>query len=204
MDVTGVIKISTTTLDSYCRTNDPAFDFLKIDVQGGELPVLQGAIKQLRNSILAVVLEVEFCQLYENQPLFPDVDEFMRGKGFALFDLDIRRWRRKKLPDQFNGFRMGQAIYADALYLWDPLSKDNRKGALDSKIPKLMKLAALAECFSLPDYSIEILSVAEESGLIGRKKRDELIGLLKGNRIIARYDRNMSQGSRLIKRPEKE
>lgn len=58
-------------------------DYLKLDVQGGELLVLQGAVETLRN-VLVVHTEAEFAPLYKNQPLFADIDAFLRAQGFAL------------------------------------------------------------------------------------------------------------------------
>ncbi len=190
MDVEKIIEITTTTLDGYHQRKGIDFDVLKIDVQGGELEVLKGAVQQLDDSVLAVIAEVEFVKLYEGQNLFSDVDIFMREHGFALFDLDIRRWRRKALPEAFDGIRMGQTIYADALYMWDPLEQNCPGGKYEAKSSKLMKLAALAECFSLPDYAMEILSAAEKCLLISKGKEKELVKLLEDNRIVAKYDRN--------------
>jgi hypothetical protein len=185
MEVERIIEIPTTTIDGYHQRKGIDFDVLKIDVQGGELEVLKGAVKQLDDSVLAVIAEVEFVKLYEGQSLFSDIDIFMREHGFALFDLDIRRWRRKTLPEAFDGIRMGQTIYADALYMWDPLEQNS-----GPKLSKLMKLAALAECFSLPDYAMEILSAAEKFRLINKSKEEELVKLLERNRIVAKCDRN--------------
>lgn len=58
-------------------------DFLKMDVQGGELSVLQGA-QRLLTDTLVVQAEVEFVPLYQGQPLFTDVDGFLRAAGFQF------------------------------------------------------------------------------------------------------------------------
>jgi FkbM family methyltransferase len=55
---------------------------LKIDVQGGELAVLQGAAGILE-SIDAVLVEVSFVELYTGQALADDVWEHLRGYGFS-------------------------------------------------------------------------------------------------------------------------
>ncbi len=59
---------------------------LKVDVQGGELAVLQGASGTLRD-VMAVFIEVEFLDLYREQPLFPAVHSFLEEQGFELLDL---------------------------------------------------------------------------------------------------------------------
>jgi len=86
-DVTKTIKIQTDTLDNQLKKNDIAeIDFIKIDTQGYELPILKGSADYLDN-VIGLELEVEFVQLYENQPLFNEVDRFVSEKGFELFDL---------------------------------------------------------------------------------------------------------------------
>ena len=54
---------------------------LKIDVQGGELGVLQGA-KQLLQSIDAVLVEASFVELYAGQALVDEVWGELRSAGF--------------------------------------------------------------------------------------------------------------------------
>ena len=61
-------------------------DLIKLDVQGYELEVLRGAEVCLR-SARAVLCEVSFREYYAGQPLFPDVLEFMRTRGFTLYAL---------------------------------------------------------------------------------------------------------------------
>ncbi|MEA2844479.1 MAG: hypothetical protein QOJ69_2150 [Actinomycetota bacterium] len=61
-------------------------DYLKLDTQGSELDVLRGATRTLA-SVRAVEVEVEFNPIYEGQPLFADVDRFLRRHGFVLWRL---------------------------------------------------------------------------------------------------------------------
>ena len=55
---------------------------LKIDVQGGELAVLQGA-EAILGSIDAVLVEVSFVELYTGQALADEVWDHLRGHGFT-------------------------------------------------------------------------------------------------------------------------
>jgi len=56
---------------------------LKIDVQGGELDVLRGAVRALR-SVDYVYCELSFIELYVGQPLAQEVIEFLGSAGLRL------------------------------------------------------------------------------------------------------------------------
>jgi FkbM family methyltransferase len=77
-------SVQTTRLDDIPEIID--CDFLKLDVQGGELDALRGADRLLERTVV-VHTEVEFSYVYKNQPLFADVDVYLRSKGFELIDL---------------------------------------------------------------------------------------------------------------------
>ena len=47
---------------------------------------------------MGLKIEVEFSPIYEGQPLFGAVDEYLRGFGFMLFDLSRNRYRRSAMP----------------------------------------------------------------------------------------------------------
>ena len=61
----------------------PPIDFMKIDVQGGELDILRHGVNTLGN-VTVVQLEVEFVPVYKDQPLFGDLQVFLRDQGFQL------------------------------------------------------------------------------------------------------------------------
>jgi len=76
-------KVTTVRFDSL---KIPKVDFIHMDVQGAEIKVLQGMGKVL-DTVTAVFLEVSSMELYEGQPLKPDVINFMRDRGFReVFD----------------------------------------------------------------------------------------------------------------------
>jgi FkbM family methyltransferase len=59
---------------------------LKIDVQGFELPVLQGAVNILPD-VLAIVCEVNAVSFYEGQTGFDEIYAFLRQHNFKLVDI---------------------------------------------------------------------------------------------------------------------
>lgn len=90
-----------------------ACDFLKLDVQGGELDVLAGAESALKN-IVVVHTEVEFAPLYLGQPLFADIDTFLRARDFELIDLASPGYARYRVLQSDD--RWSRLLFADAVY----------------------------------------------------------------------------------------
>lgn len=76
--------VSTSTLDNVLR-NVPVVDFLKLDIQGMELRALKGGTEILERTNV-IHCEVEFAPIYKDQPLFSDVELFLREHGFTFVD----------------------------------------------------------------------------------------------------------------------
>ncbi|MFN5767205.1 MAG: FkbM family methyltransferase [Pseudanabaena sp.] len=148
-------EIDTITLDQFCQEEQiNEIDFLQIDVQGADLDVLKGAIDILNRGTVAIQVEVEFSPLYIGQPLFADVDSFLRQNKFTLFDL-LHSYRLRDRSPIFSNIRDGQLLWGEAFYLRDLLSEDiNEK----YKSPdNLLKLACIADILNFPDYGLEVL-----------------------------------------------
>ena len=86
---TGNMVVKTNTIDNYCKKNNiKEIDVLKIDVQGSELKVLEGAIGLLKNQkIKLIYTETYFKQQYINQPLFHDISKFLYNYNFNIQDV---------------------------------------------------------------------------------------------------------------------
>jgi len=61
-------------------------DFIKIDTQGYELEILKGGEKTLAHAEF-VLLEVSFLDIYVNCPLVTDTLNFMKQRGFVVYDI---------------------------------------------------------------------------------------------------------------------
>jgi FkbM family methyltransferase len=78
------ISVQTRRLDDILRADElDAPCMLKLDVQGAELRVLEGA-GDLLESVSHVYVETSFTTLYEGQPLFRDIYDFLTAKRFAF------------------------------------------------------------------------------------------------------------------------
>jgi FkbM family methyltransferase len=85
----GSISLKTTSIDLYCKENGISeISILKLDIQGGELQALEGAINLLKTkSIKLIYTEAYFRHQYEDQPLFHDISKFLSQFGYFLQDV---------------------------------------------------------------------------------------------------------------------
>jgi FkbM family methyltransferase len=115
----GVAETITTrmlTLDKICaqeQFNEP-IDLLKVDVQGAEHLVLDGA-KAVLPRVRAIWLEVSFCSLYEGSLTFEGIQARCRAVGFILANL----------TEGFRGAN-GELLQGDALFI-RPRPETNQK-----------------------------------------------------------------------------
>lgn len=158
-ETVSTIDVTAASLDAFLPAHDIDYvDLLKLDTQGTELGILEGADQLLRTSILGLQVEVEFSPMYVDQPLFADLDQHLRAQGFSLFDLTRYRVRRARFPKASR--TRGQLLWGQAFYLKDV-------EAVRSHSQRL-RLAALAAVLDFGDYALEVLDtlVKEERDLL--------------------------------------
>lgn len=196
-DLEEVENVEVDTLDNQLATRGlDDVDFIKADTQGSELFVLKGAAQALAASALGVEVEVEFTPIYRDQPTFADVDAFMRGLGYLLFDLKPCYWKRA--AGWTLGGPYGQIVWADALYL---RSVPGLRHALaqmpqERRRSKVLRAISVALLYGYADYALElsrsfddVLSPADRA-LIERRLREGAgphgpLPLFPGRRRIA-------------------
>lgn len=153
-------------------------DFLKADVQGAELEILQGLGTSLSSTLLGVELEVGFPGGYIGQPGFGDIDRHLRDLGLELLDLRLARIHRfvsgsyRHLSEQVFGVHVDSASLskriweADVLYFVKPAALMQR-----GDVPSIRRLALLycaygfyTEAYQLFDQTIQAGMLSSEEG----------------------------------------
>ena len=133
-------QVETVALDSLGDL--PLIDFLKMDVQGAELRILENSKAKLK-SCVAVQLEVPFICLYEDQPSLGEIDIWLREEGFLPHCfLEVKRW--SIAPTVFRrDFRApgNQLLEADIVYIKDPLDLTS---FTDLQLKKLLFVADMS------------------------------------------------------------
>jgi FkbM family methyltransferase len=80
--------------------------FVKIDVQGYELPVLMGGQKTIQQADV-IQVETSFVELYEGQALFPEIYDLLTRWGFHYAGA----------IDQFVDSSTGEILQSDSIFL---------------------------------------------------------------------------------------
>ena len=147
-------------------------DFIKIDVQGHELPVLEGATNSIEN-VIGLELEVEFALLYQNQPLFSDIDYFVRERGFDLFDLSRKYYTRNENYEYKRS--QGQLMWGDALYFRSPEQIVLMHEITQEKIIRSISIYII---YGYPELAKKLFDLADNKGKLTKGVRDLMFLLL--------------------------
>ena len=122
-DIVDSIELPTTTLD---LLNLKEIDFIKLDIQGGELNAIKGAKESLKK-VIALEVEIEFLPIYKDQPLFNDINLYLQKNEFEFIDFSrLVRWGRDDIYTT-----VGQCVWGDALFMRTPEYILHRKDDLD-------------------------------------------------------------------------
>ncbi len=115
-EITERLPISTRRLDDIEEVQGA--DYLKLDVQGSELAILQNARRTLE-SVLVVQIEVNFVPFYKDQPLFAELDQELRAAGFYLhrFLPLVSRVFKPLLRNNDPYAGLSQILWTDAIYV---------------------------------------------------------------------------------------
>lgn len=179
----GQCALTTEPLDAVLaaqHADEPYWgEIIKVDVQGGELDVLRGAETMLRDATLALVSEVEFFPVYAGQPLFSDVELFLRQRGFAFWGFDSVHHRSDKRLDKRVAGGKERLMWADAVFFRDPLA-----GSPAPYDPTPRQAAILVISALLLDHYEYALELADAYWPVGAE-REALIALIQEGAAMA-------------------
>jgi hypothetical protein len=153
-EVIDTVRMQCDRLDALLGAGE-IVDFLKIDVEGAELRVLQGAESLLRDQrVLFIRAEFQLVPYYDEHPLLCDQHRFLADRGFRLLDVELAhpRYRRgpTDLPDRSD---RGLLLAGDALYSLDP-------DRLELAPMTRQRIAAIALAFGLTGYALSLMQEA--------------------------------------------
>jgi len=149
----GEISFTTRSLDTVCASEGISrIDYVKIDVEGHELAVLEG----YTGAFLLAEIEVYFHPFRKGACFFDQIMHHMRERGFILLDLRRSYWSPNRVNEIRNYGAKGLPMFGDALFVLDPF--------LETNYPVLSTMDARARYLSLLSlygYTAEALMVID-------------------------------------------
>jgi FkbM family methyltransferase len=160
-------------------------DFLKIDIQGGELDVFRGGRRKLAECV-AIQTEVSFVTLYENQPAFGDVDVELRSQGFMPHCFAaVKRWVIAPFVIDDEPRRpLNQLLEADIVYVRDFARPD---AMTDEQLKHLALIAH--HCYGSFDLALRCVVLLQKRHAVGPDTWQRYVELLGANAPTIPLDR---------------
>ncbi len=171
-DVVETVELAVDTLDARLTALGLRADVIKLDTQGSELAILKGAASTLAAGVIAVDVEVEFSQMYEDQPLFGDVDAYLRPFGLQLFDVSPRRFPYH--AGSTLHLARGPVVWAETIYLRtaDAIRRDITMADAGLGLSHLAKAVTVALLYGFPDFALAL--IAECAGVVATEHAAQL------------------------------
>ncbi len=156
-------EIDTITLDTFVdKYNIDDVDFIKIDVQGAELDIFKGGKNALKN-VIKIICEVEFVPLYENQPLFGDMCDFLKQYDFMFNKFKGFGGRTlKPIIAKEGPNAISQCMWSDAVFIHHVEKIQNLN---DQKLLKLSLLSAIYNSIDLAYFCLLIYDRRNSSNI---------------------------------------
>jgi len=194
-------------IDKYRR---PLPNLVKLDVQGAELDILKAVRAEHWCDLLAVQAEVEFVEFYRGQPLFHDIDAFMRAQGFVLFDLlPARSYRFDR--DKSHGFLRRhlnilknrrdiscRLVAGDAFYI-----RPTEDIVAAGDLAHALKLFTILLVYRFLDEALWLAEALQAKGVISKADSEALIALVRSAAPRPRWVQRNDALGRLVRRVTK-
>jgi FkbM family methyltransferase len=166
------ISLKTRRLDDVPEAAD--LDFLKIDIQGGELAVFRNAVERLRPAVV-IQTEVSFATLYQGQPTWNLVDGELRRQGFIPFCFaSMRQYDVSPVTVNQRHLRGAkQLLEADLVYVRNPLEPER----MDAEQLKHLCLI-MHHCYRALDLSMQCLTQLCQRGAVAAEGLRQYADLL--------------------------
>jgi FkbM family methyltransferase len=185
--VDKIVDVTLSTFSDFIEKHRrPLPNLIKLDVQGAELDILKGLSPEHSRDLLAVQAEVEFAELYVGQPLFGDIDAYMKQRGFMFFDLLPVRYYRYEGEKSHAYMRRHlnliknrrdvscRLVAGDAFYIRDPESV-----LASGNAGSVLKLFVILTLYRFLDEALWLAEAASKAGVISAQDSRDLIAVVR-------------------------
>jgi FkbM family methyltransferase len=165
---TGSTEVEVTTLDlAVAKVPGWRTDFIKVDIEGADLEVLQAGTQALSEAF-GVQIEMSVIQRNLGTPLQPEAAAWLESQGFVPWLLLREHWAR---AGRLHGLNTAhQLAWADAVYFRDRTWVLRRLAEAASTADAealLGRIIAILIAYEAHDYADELVAHALKAQLIG-------------------------------------
>ncbi len=149
-------------------------DWIKLETQGSELDILNGALRVLENWAV-VQTEVEFFPIYKNQPVFDEIAQFLRHRGFQVFDIKVSGWNEPYLRNSVHAVGGSKTpLFGDAVFIKEEFLPWNLNTVESEQILIVLILISYKKL----GLAYSILAKAKDIGVLKQGHEDLIIEIL--------------------------
>lgn len=166
------VPVQTRRLDDISEIQH--LDFLKIDIQGGELAVFRGGKARLAEAA-AIQAEISFVTLYEGQPGLGEIDVELRSQGFLPHGfVAMKPWRiASTLANKIPWEGSNQLLEADIVYVRDIARADFMSD------DQLKHLALISHyCYGSVDLALRCVMMLERRQVLDAGAQQHYVDIL--------------------------
>lgn len=170
------IDVATRRLDDVGEIE--TMDFLKMDIQGAELTVLQCGRSKLADTVV-VQTEISFTTIYKDQPTFGAIDSELRSQGFVPHCfVGLRKWPIAPFLLNENPLQpLNHLFESDIVYVRDIARPDLMS---DEQLKHLALIAYI--CYGSKDLAVRMMVNLVARGAISRLALATFLEQLKASR----------------------
>lgn len=152
----AVLELSALALDEATKVHGFKPDFLKIDTQGSEYEILQGARDVLETQCMGCTLETWTGPVHSGQKLSFEIMRYMHDIGYRLFDIERTAvWQRAQNAEL--KANRGELVGFDLLYFADPETIKRRTA------PEVIKAAVIFDLWGYRRLAMSLLEGVEKN-----------------------------------------
>jgi FkbM family methyltransferase len=173
-EVEKVLSLEVCRLDNVLSTMDVVPDFLKVDTEGTEQDVIEGAEALIGRGMLGIRSSCNFQPCFIGQRLFSETHDYLMERDFFLLNIDYKGYGyprlglfRKPDPIESEDFRYGILVAADAVWL-RKLSFVDARFSGNSQAYARLKLAYFCMLNNAPDLGVDIARETKALKLFSR------------------------------------
>jgi FkbM family methyltransferase len=195
-EIEKILKITTERGDDVFASLGVVPDFLKVDTEGTEQDVIEGAEGLLAKGVLGIRSSCNFQPCFIGQRLFSESHDYLIKHGYILLNLDYHGYGyprlglfRKPDPVENEDHRYGILVAADAVWIRKPeLLQTLFKG--EAAAVAALKLAYFCFLNNAPDLAVDILREEASANRLSPGVRDGRLYSalrLRAARFLGRY-----------------